>query len=80
LANAQSSSPVVSSASSPGLPTPSVSLLTINPTAVPLSQIGSTESSSPTPTLQGTPASGTVPTFIPNAPPLPAREYSDSEH
>ncbi|KAF9793235.1 carbohydrate esterase family 4 protein [Thelephora terrestris] len=44
----------------------------MNPTAVPLSQIGSTESSSPTPTLQGTPASGTVPTFLPNAPPLPA--------
>lgn len=59
------------------LPTPSVSLLSTNPTAVPLSQIVSNEPSSPTPTLASTPASGATPTFIPGAPGLPSRKYSN---
>lgn len=49
-----------------------MSLNSVNPTAVPLSQIISTESPSPTPTLVSTPTSGSVPTFLPNAPALPA--------
>lgn len=70
LADAQSLSS--SSSPLPSLPPPpSVSLVSTNPTAVPLSQIGPTEPASPTPTLASTPASGSVPTFIPNAPPLP---------
>ena len=79
LADAQSSSLPssslpTSSVSTPSLPTPSVSLLSVNPTAVPLSQIVSTESPAPTPALPSTPKAGTVPTFIPNAPPLPNRK------
>ena len=78
LAHAQSLS---SSSPLPSLPpAPSVSLLSTNPTAVPLSQIGPTEPASPTPTLASTPTSGSVPTFIPNAPPLPNRKRSTNNY
>ncbi|KAF9653920.1 hypothetical protein BDM02DRAFT_3216331 [Thelephora ganbajun] len=73
-ANAQSSqsSQLSSSTSLSSLPpAPSVSFVSVNPTAVPLSRIGATEPASPTPTLASTPTSGSVPTFLPNAPPLP---------
>ena len=71
------SSSLVSSSPVQSLPAPSVSLLSTNPTAVPLSQIVSNEPSSPTPTLASTPASGASPTFIPGAPGLPARKCSN---
>ena len=79
LANAQSSSSPTSSGTTPSLPTPSVSLNSVNPTAVPLTQIISTEPASPTPTLVSTPTSGSVPTFLPNAPALPARKHPNSK-
>ena len=75
--SSSSSSPPSSSTAS--LPAPSVSLLSVNPTAVPLSQIISTESPAPTPSLPSTPASGTVPTFLPNAPPLPSRKHMNAK-
>ena len=74
LANAQSSSPTP--VPSPD-PLPPNLLVSTNPTAVPLTQIGASEPASPTPTLQSTPASGSVPTFLPNAPPLPNRKRSN---
>lgn len=58
----------------------SFSLASVNPSAVPLSQIGPSEAASPTPTIPPTPASGSVPTFIPNAPPLPSRKHSNNKY
>ena len=78
LTNAQSS---ITSTPVPSLlPSPSVTLVSTDSTAVPLSQIGATEPASPTPTLTSTPAPGSTPTGIPNAPPLPDRKRSNAEH
>lgn len=74
LANAQSSTPTP--VPSP-VPLPTNLLVSTNPTAVPLTQIGPSEPASPTPTYASTPTSGSVPSFIPNAPPLPNRMYSN---
>lgn len=50
---------------------PSVSLLSTNPTAYPLSSIVAGAPSQPTHPLPSTPAAGAQPTLIPGAPPLP---------
>ncbi|KAF8649844.1 hypothetical protein AX16_005607 [Volvariella volvacea WC 439] len=52
-------------------PTVSISLNSVNPTAVPLSEIVSGATSSPTRPLDFTAVIGTTPTFIPGAPQLP---------
>lgn len=61
----------------PSLP-PSVTftLLSTNPTAVPLSSIVANASSLPTSSLSSTVPPGTQPTFLPLAPPLPNGESS----
>ncbi|THG93790.1 hypothetical protein EW145_g8279, partial [Phellinidium pouzarii] len=63
-----------SATSAAAIPTPSqvsVSLLSQNPTAVPLLSISAGESSSPTVALPSTISPGSVPTDIPGAPPIP---------
>ena len=76
LVHAQSSvTPSTTPTPSGVAPQPSVSLVSTNPTAIPLTQIVSTEPASPTPSLPSTPVAGTVPTFLPNAPKLPSRKY-----
>ena len=52
-------------------PSITVSLLSTNPTAVPLASIVSNQSSLPIPTISTTETPGPGPTNIPNAPPLP---------
>lgn len=59
------------------LPTASFSLEATNPTAVPLSSIYAGMPSAPTSPLSSTPTPGAVPTYMPNAPPLPNGEFSD---
>jgi hypothetical protein len=64
-----------SAAVNTSLPTPSFSLVSENPTAVPISSIIANASSAPVPP-QPTPfAAGTKPSDIPNAPGLPSREH-----
>lgn len=64
---------IVNAQGSSSLPAPSVSILSQNPTAVPLSQINVAEPTSTTlaPGWTTTPTAGAVPTFIPGAPGLP---------
>ena len=64
---------ITSSASSNPTSTPNitVSLLSVNPTAVPLASIVSNEPSGATQPLSATPVAGTIPTFLPGAPGLP---------
>ncbi|KDR84842.1 hypothetical protein GALMADRAFT_53673 [Galerina marginata CBS 339.88] len=69
--SASASAPGVTAAPSPSTPLPTVSLLATNPTAVPLSAINSLQASSATLPLASTAVPGSVPTFLPGAPPLP---------
>lgn len=53
------------------LPTTTFSLEATNPTAVPLSDIVVNAPSAPTSPLASIPTPGTVPSYLPNAPPIP---------
>jgi hypothetical protein len=73
------SSPAASAApsSASGGIGPSVSLLSTNPTALPLSSIVGGAPSQPTHPLPSSPVAGAQPTFIPAAPPLPNGVFSN---
>jgi len=64
---------IVNAQVSASLPAPSVSLLSQNPTAVPLTQINTAEPTSTTlaPGWTTTPVAGAIPSYIPGAPSLP---------
>ena len=57
------------------LPTTTFSLESTNPTAVPLSSIVVNAPSAPTSPLASIPTAGTVPSYMPNAPPIPNGEF-----
>lgn len=57
------------------LPTTTFSLEATNPTAVPLSSIVVNAPSAPTSPLSSIPTPGTVPNYMPNAPPIPNGEF-----
>lgn len=63
--------PAVTPPPAPATTSYSISLLSTNPTAVPLSDIVSTEATSATRPLDSTYTPGSIPTFLPGAPPLP---------
>ncbi|KAJ8462442.1 hypothetical protein ONZ45_g17929 [Pleurotus djamor] len=63
--------PPVASPATTSTPEPSVTLLATNPTAVPLTQIVSNAPTSVTIPLPTTFTAGSVPSSLPNAPPLP---------